>query len=54
MCVQSYYLNTEYDLELDLLGEIKRLGIDKWKEMVERDREDAPRAEEQRRQTTNA
>ncbi|MEW6610643.1 MAG: hypothetical protein AB1352_03420 [Patescibacteria group bacterium] len=39
MCVQAYYPTTEYDLELDLLAEIKQFGIAKWKEMVEQKRE---------------
>lgn len=36
MCIQSYYnnQNSEEEIELDLLGEIKELGIDEWNERV--------------------
>ncbi len=39
MCIQSYYNNdaTEQELELDLLAEIKELGIEKWTQKVERE-----------------
>lgn len=37
MCIQSYYKNQkdEEEIELDLLKEIKDLGIDEWSEQVE-------------------
>ena len=39
MCIQSYYNDdaTEQELELDLLAEIKELGIEKWTQKVERE-----------------
>lgn len=40
MCIQSYYNNQkdEEEIELDLLGEIKELGIDEWNERVSREK----------------
>lgn len=40
MCIQSYYNSdgendSQEDLELDLLAEIKDIGIEKWEEKVE-------------------
>lgn len=37
MCIQSYYneaQNREEEIELDLLKEIKDIGIDAWNEQV--------------------
>lgn len=37
MCIQSYYdekHNQEQEIELDLLKEIKDVGIDEWNEQV--------------------
>ena len=43
MCIQSYYNNQkdEEEIELDLLKEIKDLGIDEWNEQVGQDKVEA-------------
>lgn len=40
MCIQSYYKNQKEteEIELDLLREIKDVGIDKWNEQVEEEK----------------
>ena len=43
MCIQSYYnekQKQEEEIELDLLKEIKDVGIDEWNEQVSEQRED--------------
>lgn len=45
MCIQSYYnynekQNQEEEIELDLLKEIKDVGIDDWNEQISEQRED--------------
>ena len=34
MCLQSYYNQNGDELELDILSEIKEIGIDKWQKNV--------------------
>ncbi|MFH1712841.1 MAG: hypothetical protein ABH896_01460 [Candidatus Jacksonbacteria bacterium] len=40
MCIQSYYNNNNdvQEIELDLLAEIKRFGIEQWGKRVENER----------------
>lgn len=41
MCIQSYYNNNNnsQEIKLDLLAEIKHLGIEQWKKRVENEME---------------
>ncbi len=34
MCLQSYYNQNSDELELDILSEIKEVGIDQWEKKV--------------------
>lgn len=51
MCIQSYYNNRngEEEIELDLLGEIKDVGIDEWSERVNEEKEEI-----ESKETTNS
>ena len=48
MCIQSYYnnQNSEEEIELDLLKEIKDVGIDEWNKQVQEEVEGRSREEE--------
>lgn len=38
MCLQSYYNQNNQELELDLLSEIRDIGVQKWNSKVEAER----------------